>query len=64
MKYFGHISLQRTRAPKALDVAEDVLVNDADQAEEFEKRVLKWLCGQEQLVKRGKGTLEGVSDFV
>jgi hypothetical protein len=41
-----------------------VLVNDADQAEEFEERVLKWGCGQKQLVERRKGTFEGVSDFV
>ena len=41
-----------------------MLVNDADQAEEFEKRVLEWRSGQEQLVEWRKSTFDRISDFV
>ena len=54
----------RELAAKALDVPKDVLVNDADQAEEFKQRVLEWGCGQKQLVEWCEGTFDGISDLV
>ncbi len=41
-----------------------MLVNDAHQPEEFEKRVLERRGGQKQLVERRKSTLDRIADFV
>ena len=37
---------------EALEVAEDVFVDEADQAEQLEKRVLERRCGQQQFRRR------------
>ena len=49
---------------KALQVAERVLVNEADEAEELQKRVLQGSSRQEQFGGVGERTLEGVGDDV
>ena len=51
-------------AAETLDVSKDVLVNDADQPEEFEERVLKRRCSQKKLIEWGKGAFDRVPDLV
>jgi hypothetical protein len=51
-------------AAEALNVPEGVLVNDADQTEKFEERVLKWRCSQKQFIEWGEGVLDRISNLV
>ena len=49
---------------ETLEVAEGVLVDEADEAEEFEQRVLQRRGGEQELVLVGERQLERVGDDV
>ena len=49
---------------EAFQVAERVVVNDADQTEEFQERVLQGCRGEEDFRERGDSVFDGVGDAV
>ena len=49
---------------EALEIAEDVLVDEADEAEQFEQRVLQRRGGEQELVVAGQRLLQRVGDDV
>src|SRR3989442_1202319 len=63
LKYLRLIQIRELFA-KALDVGEGVLVDEADEAEEFKQRVLKRRRGEKQLVSLTQCKLECVRDNI
>ena len=49
---------------KALQVAEDVVIDKADQAEQLQQRILQRRGGEQQLVAPGQRHLQGIGDHV
>ena len=54
----------RELLPEALEIAECIFVDEADEAEELQKRILQRRRGEKQFLFLGERLLEGVRDDI
>jgi hypothetical protein len=50
--------------PEALEIAEDLVIDDADEPEQFEQRVLQRRDGKKELRRVRRRLFQGVGDDV